>query len=43
MKFSMIGQDKCDLLIQVTTWAGLTILNFFFGLCIIHLYYENLG
>ena len=52
MKFSMTGQEKDDLLIvlntgdcliEVTTWADLTILNFFFGLCIIHLYYENLG
>ena len=31
MKFSMSGQEKCDLLIQVkglievTTWAGLTV------------------
>jgi hypothetical protein len=25
MKFSMTGQDKGDLLIQVTTWAGLTV------------------
>ena len=39
MKFSMTGQEKGDLLIvlntgdcliEVTTWAGLTILNFFF-------------
>ena len=25
MKFSMTGQENGDLLIQVTTWAGLTI------------------
>ena len=25
MKFSIIGQEKGDLLIQVTTWAGLTV------------------
>jgi len=25
MKFSMTGQEKSDLLIQVTTWAGLTV------------------
>jgi hypothetical protein len=25
MKFSMTGQEKGDLLIQVTIWAGLTI------------------
>jgi hypothetical protein len=25
MKFSMTGQEKGDLLIQVTAWAGLTI------------------
>jgi hypothetical protein len=25
MKFSMTGQVKCDLLIQVTAWAGLTV------------------
>ena len=25
MKFTMIGQEKGDLLIQVTTWAGLTV------------------
>ena len=24
MKLSMTGQEKCDLLIQVTAWAGLT-------------------
>ena len=29
MKFSMTGQLKGDLSIQVTTWAGLTV-NFFF-------------
>jgi hypothetical protein len=26
MKFSMTGQEKGDLLIQVTAWAGLTAL-----------------
>ena len=26
MKYSMTGQEKGDLLIQVTTWAGLTVL-----------------
>jgi len=25
MKFSMTGQEKGDILIQVTTWAGLTV------------------
>ena len=25
MKFSMTGQGKGDLLIQVTVWAGLTV------------------
>jgi hypothetical protein len=25
MKFSMTGEVKVDLLIQVTTWAGLTV------------------
>jgi hypothetical protein len=25
MKFSMTGQEKGDLLIQVTSWAGLTV------------------
>jgi hypothetical protein len=28
MKFSMTGQEKCDLLIQVTAWAGLTNIIF---------------
>jgi hypothetical protein len=27
MKFSMTGQEKGDLLIQVTTWAGLTVIT----------------
>ena len=27
MKFSIIGQEKCDLLIQVTAYAGLTVFN----------------
>jgi hypothetical protein len=26
MQFSMTGQEKCDLLLQVTAWAGLTEL-----------------
>ena len=26
MKLSMTGQEKGDLLIQVTAWAGLTVL-----------------
>jgi len=26
MKFSMSGQEKCDLLIQVTAWGGLTFI-----------------
>ena len=25
MKCSMTGQEKCDLLIQVTAWTGLTV------------------
>jgi hypothetical protein len=28
MKFSMTRQDKDDLLIEVTTWAGLTVYAF---------------
>ena len=28
MKFSKMGQEKCDHLIQVTAWAGLTIYIF---------------
>jgi hypothetical protein len=27
MKFSVTGQEKCDLLIQVTAWAGLTVFK----------------
>ena len=27
MKFSMTGQEKGDLLIQVTAWAGLTVID----------------
>jgi hypothetical protein len=27
MKFSMTGQEKGDLLIQVITWEGLTVLQ----------------
>ena len=30
MKFSMTGQVKCGLLIQVTAWAGLTVLCLLF-------------
>jgi len=26
MKFSMTGQENGDLLIQVTAWAGLTVI-----------------
>jgi hypothetical protein len=29
MKFSMTGQEKGDLLIQVTAWAGLNVYIFF--------------
>jgi len=29
MKFSMTGQEKGVLLIQVTTWAGLTVFFLF--------------
>jgi hypothetical protein len=28
MIFSMFGQEKCDLLVQVTAWAGLTVCRF---------------
>ena len=28
MKFSMTGQEKGDLLIQVTAWAGLTTCEY---------------
>jgi len=31
MKFSMTGQEKGDLLIQVTTWAGLTVQHLMKG------------
>jgi hypothetical protein len=27
-EFSLAGQEKVDLLIQVTTWAGLTVYRF---------------
>ena len=27
MKFSMTGQDKGDLLIEMATWAGLTVYS----------------
>jgi hypothetical protein len=27
MNFSMTGQEKDDLIIQVTTWTGLTVLD----------------
>jgi hypothetical protein len=29
MKFSVIGQEKCDLLIEVTICAGFTVFNLF--------------
>jgi len=29
MKFSMIGQEKGNLLKQVTAWAGLTVVHLF--------------
>ena len=29
MKFSMTGQDRVDILIQVTVWAGLTVRYFY--------------
>jgi hypothetical protein len=32
MEFLMIGQGKGDLLIQVTSWAGLIVYGFFFPL-----------
>jgi hypothetical protein len=28
MEFSITGQEIGDLLIQVTTWAGLTVFNY---------------
>jgi hypothetical protein len=28
MKFSMTGQEKGDILIQVAVWAGLTVYSF---------------
>jgi hypothetical protein len=34
MKFSMTRQEKCDLLIQVTAWAGLTVFQIIFTTCI---------
>jgi hypothetical protein len=27
MKFSMTGQDKSDLLIRMTAWTDLTVIN----------------
>ena len=30
MKCFMTGQEKCDLLIQVTAWAGVTAFTFIF-------------
>ena len=30
MKFSMTGQEKGDLLIQVTAWAGLTVFLYIY-------------
>ena len=29
MQFFLTGQDKCDLSIQVTAWAGLTVFIMF--------------
>ena len=43
MKFTMIGQEKGDLLIQVTTWAGLTVyfLTLFYSTgIVIYIYYK---
>ena len=39
MKFSMIGQEKCDLLIQVTTWAGLNVyfMKFAYLICLMQI------
>jgi len=38
MELSMTGLDKCDLLIQVTTWAGLTVYKgVHITLCLIRL------
>ena len=31
MKFSTTGQEKYDLLIQVTSWTGLTVLKESYG------------
>jgi len=36
MKYSMTEQDKCNFLIQVTTWAGLTVFTY----CLFHLFYS---
>ena len=36
MKFSMTGQEKDDLSIQVTTWSGLTVYYFFMNANISH-------
>ena len=36
MIFSMTGQEKCDLLRQVTAWTGLTVFPFQFNV-----YYEQ--
>ena len=33
MKFSMTGQEKGDLLIQVTTWVGLTVYVWYISFC----------
>ena len=32
MKFSTTGQEKGDLLMQVTAWAGLTVSDFFYDM-----------
>jgi hypothetical protein len=29
MKLSMTGQEKGDILIQVTAWAGLTVIDLY--------------
>jgi len=38
----MTGQEKGDLLIQVTTWAGLTVYNcvYFIYLMTLHIFFK---
>jgi len=36
MTFSMTGQEKDDLLIQVTTWVGLTVLFMIISFLVIY-------